>query len=115
MKWKYFKEEEVEGLLPDLVFKLDRARELFGSEIVITSGYRNPSKNESAGGVKDSAHTTGKAVDIRISADPFMRCKLAWALGRAGFDRVLFYTRHAHADVDKDKPTPIFIDGGESH
>lgn len=114
-KYVYFTDAEVEGLLPDICFKLDRARELFGSPLVITSGYRDPNHNDSVGGVKDSAHTSGKAVDIRLSADPFMQKKLAWALGRSGFDRVIFYTRHVHVDVDKEKPFPICIDGGESH
>ena len=114
-KFKYFQDSEIVGLVEDLVFKLDRAREFYGSPIVITSGYRDPSKNESVGGVKDSAHTKGFAVDIRLSQDPFIRSKMAWALGRAGFERVLFYDRHCHVDVDRDKPKPIFLDGGKSH
>lgn len=113
-RWIYFSEEESKGLIDDLMFKLDRAREYFGHPIVITSGYRDPSKNDEVGGVKDSAHTTGKAVDIRIPKDQQMRDKLLWALGRAGFDRVGAYNLHAHVDVDKDKPTPAFW-SGESH
>jgi len=103
---KYFSPEEIKGLVVDIVFKLDRARELFGSPIVITSGYRDPSHNADVGGVKDSSHTTGKAVDIRAPLDQQMREKLCWALGASGFRRIGIYDRHLHLDVDGDKPTP---------
>jgi len=113
-QWKYFTPAESEGLTDDLMYKLDRAREYYGHAIVITSGYRDPIKNESIGGVKNSSHTTGEAVDIRIPLDREMRDKLLWALGRAGFDRVGAYNLHAHVDVDKSKPIPAFW-SGESH
>lgn len=114
--WKYFTDQETRGLVPDLVFKLDRARELFNAPIIITSGYRDPSKNEEVGGVKDSAHTQGKAVDIRC-ADIDMQKKLIWALAVAGFRRCGAYDRHVHVDVcgeDDKKPTPCFW-AGRSH
>ena len=113
-RWKYFEDHEVKNLVEDLVFKLDRARELFGAPIVITSGYRPPSHNATVGGVKDSAHQTGKAVDIRC-ADSELQKKLCWALGAAGFRRIGVYSGHVHADVDDlDKPTPAFWFGGPS-
>lgn len=110
-KWQYFADEEVKGLFPDLVYKLDRARALYGAAIIITSGYRDPNQNEQVGGVQDSAHTTGKAVDIRAPGDAGMREKLSWALGAAGFRRVGAYDLHFHVDVDADKPTPAWWTG----
>lgn len=107
MAWKYFTQEEVKGLLDDLVYKLERARELFGHPIVITSGYRDPEHNDLIGGVKDSAHTKGMAVDIRC-ADNDMQKRLIWALCIAGFRRIEAGTRHIHADIDHTKPTPAF-------
>lgn len=112
-KWKNFSDAELKGLTDDICFKLDRARSLFGAPIVITSGYRDPVKNAQAGGVKDSAHETGKAVDIRC-ADQEMQKKLIWALCIAGFKRIGAYDKHIHADVDLDKPNPVFW-SGESH
>lgn len=113
MPWKYFKDEEVAGLIPDVIYKLDRARELFGAPILITSGFRDATKNDNAGGVKDSAHTKGMAVDIRC-ADQDMQKRLIWALCLAGFRRLGAYDRHIHVDVDDDKPSPAFW-GGKSH
>lgn len=112
--YKWFTDEEVAGLMPDICFKLDRARELFGAAIIITSGYRDPEHNESAGGVKDSAHTTGMAVDIRCN-DSELQKKLIWALCCAGFRRIGVYDRHIHADVRKDDGvSPMAFWTGES-
>lgn len=112
-KWRYFSDRESLGLINDLMFKLERARELFGAPLIITSGYRSPEHNHAAGGVESSAHTKGMAVDLRC-ADISMQKRLCWALGAAGFRRVITYTKHIHADVDPDKTSPYFGDGGES-
>lgn len=112
-KWKYFSDKEVYGLIDDLCFKLDRARELFGAPIIITSGYRTPQQNEQVGGVQDSSHTTGRAVDIRC-ADPEMQKRLIWSLTIAGFRRMGAYDKHIHVDVDVTKPNPAFW-VGKSH
>ncbi len=109
-KYKFFTDDEIKGLIPDLCYKLVRARELFGAPIIITSGFRDPSSNQTAGGVKDSAHETGKAIDIRC-ADIDMQKRLIWALVIAGFRRIGAYDRHVHADVDDSKPTPSFWSG----
>jgi zinc D-Ala-D-Ala carboxypeptidase len=110
MKWKHFTDEESFGLKDDLMHRLDRARDLFGFPLVITSGYRDPAHNQSAGGVQDSAHTTGQAVDLRC-ADSEMQKRLCWALGAAGFHRIGVYSRHVHVDVDASKPMPAYWTG----
>ena len=112
-KFKYFQDSEIVGLVDDLVFKLDRAREFYGSPIVITSGYRSPEHNEKIGGAKKSAHTFGKAVDIRIPQDEFIQKKLAWALGAAGFRRLEICKKHFHVDVMNDEahPNPYVWEG----
>lgn len=112
-QWKYFDEVESFGLTADLMYKLDRARGLFGGPIVITSGYRDPLKNKEVGGVHDSAHEKGMAVDIRC-ADIEMQKRLIWALCVAGFHRIGAYDKHVHADTDGSKPSPAFW-CGESH
>lgn len=112
-KWKYFTDEESEGLTDDICYKRDRAREFFGFPLVQTCGYRSPEHNAEIGGVSDSAHTKGKAIDIKAPQDPFMREKLAWALGAAGFVRVESCPKHFHADTDLDKPNPDFFPGDD--
>lgn len=112
-KWKYFSESEVKGLSAQLVQMLEVAREAAGVPIIITSGYRDPAKNESVGGVKDSAHSTGLAVDIRCPNDVYGK-QVAFGLGQAGFKRAGFYDRHIHVDIDAAKPSPAKW-RGESH
>lgn len=45
--------------------QLDTIREGYGKPIIINSGYRCPELNKAVGGVADSYHQKGLAVDIR--------------------------------------------------
>jgi zinc D-Ala-D-Ala carboxypeptidase len=47
--------------------KLDTLRSRYGKPIVLSSAYRCPKHNESQGGVIDSPHTQGIAVDILVN------------------------------------------------
>lgn len=112
-KYVYFTDLETDKMVPDICFKLDRARELFGAPVEMTCGYRSPEHNAEIGGVSDSAHTKGMAADIKAPQDPFMRIKLAWALGAAGFRRLEIAPHHYHIDVstDANKPSPCVWEG----
>lgn len=107
---KYFKDSEINGLHPKLVEMLDIAREIAGVPIVITSGYRTPEYNSIVGGVEDSSHTAGLAVDIRCPNDQYGK-QVAFGLGQAGFRRAGFYDRHVHVDIDSSKPVPAIWQG----
>lgn len=48
-----------------LAFYLDYVRTRFSKPITITSAYRSPALNSAVGGVKNSKHLQGLAVDIR--------------------------------------------------
>ena len=110
-KWKYFTDEETAGMVDDICFKLDRARELYGDAIVLTCGYRSPAKNAEIGGVADSAHLKGEAADLEAPQGGFQREKMVWAFGAAGFRRVESAPLHFHVDIDDTKPTPCFFPG----
>lgn len=110
-KWKYFTDLESIGLTDDFCFKRDRARELYGFPIEQTCGYRTQEHNAEIGGVADSAHTKGMAGDFKAPKDPFMREKMAWAFGAAGFRRVESAPGHFHVDTDSSKPSPAFFQG----
>jgi uncharacterized protein YcbK (DUF882 family) len=77
-KVKYFNYSEFDspdvqgsGQLMDktLLEMLDEVREIVGEPIIITSGFRTPAHNESAGGVESSSHLKGLAG--RHSYSPF--------------------------------------------
>ena len=45
--------------------KCDALRELYGKPLVVASGIRTPERNKQVGGVKNSSHLLGYAVDWR--------------------------------------------------
>lgn len=91
-----------------LVFMLDVARSLAGVPFNISSGYRCKKHNKQVGGVKNSAHLTGLAVDIEVS-DNVSRLKILRALVIVGFNRIGISKGFIHVDVDKTKPNNIWL------
>lgn len=102
-KWKYFSEQEVEGLEPEFVAKLDMARHEAGVPFKITSGKRSSADNERAMGVEGSAHIKGLAVDLACD-DSSTRFRMVRSLFNSGIERIGVYDRHIHVDVDPEKP-----------
>lgn len=51
--------------------RLNEIRESYGKPIIISSGYRCPELNKAVGGVPNSYHVLGLAVDLRWDADLF--------------------------------------------
>jgi len=75
MKLKHFKLEEFAcpccgqvHMNEEFLLKLDDLRDRCRFPFVITSGYRCEKHNAEIGGVKDSAHVKGLAVDIAVSS-----------------------------------------------
>lgn len=94
----------------NLILKLDLARELAETPFVITSGYRCPKHNIEVGGVNDSAHIHGLAVDIAV-ADNIARLNILRGLIIAGFRRIGIGKDFIHADIDKTKPNNLWLYG----
>lgn len=103
---KYFKESEFKRCTPacslqdmnrSTMDKLDAAREIAGIPIVLNSAYRSVDYEKSKGRMGTSAHTLGRAVDIRCNSDE-NRFKLIIALYRAGFTRIGVSKTYIHAD-----------------
>ena len=101
--YRYFSEKEILGLDRELCARLDQARHHANTPFILTSTLRSP---ERALGVENSAHLTGKAVDIRIT-DSTARFKIVRGLILAGFTRIGVYDKHAHADIDESKPQEV--------
>ena len=109
--YKYFKIEEfaspddpTSGNMMDslLLDKLDLARDICGFPLIINSGYRSIEHNKKVGGVANSSHLLGLAVDIHCT-DSRKRFMLLDALLVAGFDRVGLADTYIHVDVDPEK------------
>ena len=54
---------------PALVAIADQVRGHFGAEAIVTSGVRCATHNSNVGGVSNSRHLTGKAMDFRIKGE----------------------------------------------
>ena len=86
--------------------KLAQARKIAAVGFKITSGYRSPEHNEKVGGVPNSSHTLGHAVDIYA---PTSRQKyiIINALLQAGFDRIGVAKNFIHVDDDPSKDEDV--------
>lgn len=122
MSYKFFSDEEVKGLDPELVSKLETARHVAGVPFVITSGRRTADQNSVLkGAVADSSHITGKAVDLAVGGDReyFLMMKGLYA---AGFRRIGQYMNssgddviHLHVDVDETKDQDVLFSKKEQN
>lgn len=110
MEVAYFSGEEIKGLQTRLIAMLNIARRAAGVPFVITSGFRDPSRNLDVGGVRDSAHEKGLAVDIRLGEGD-VPLRIVYGLGRAGFKRIGLYDKHIHVDCDDSKPQDVIWSG----
>lgn len=91
-------------------------RDDWGRPVKITSGYRCERLNKAVNGVKSSAHTKGKAVDISISGlKPEDVIKMVETLIANGAKRVGLGWSFIHVDNDYKKPTPsVFLYGSKT-
>jgi uncharacterized protein YcbK (DUF882 family) len=116
-KIKFFNKKEFNcsccgksSISANLILKLDLARELAETPFVITSAYRCSKHNKEVGGVKNSAHVKGLAVDIAIP-DNIARLNILRGLIIAGFRRIGIGKDFIHADIDKSKPNNLWLYG----
>lgn len=105
-KYKYFSEKEIVGLKHELVQMLDKAREIAGIPFKINSGFRTKEQNKNVGGVEDSAHLSGLAVDIHCPSDG-ARWKIINSLQKVGFTRIGIAETFVHCDIDKTKAQEV--------
>ena len=89
--------------------KCDALREAYGKPLVVASGYRTPERNAQVGGVKNSSHLLGYAVDWKNISDEEMIAFLdaAW---NVGFRRFGVMATSIHTDDDPTKTSPALWD-----
>lgn len=105
--------DKIDPLLIDL---LQKARDIHGMSMTITSGCRCKTHNKKVGGMPDSAHLPSpkdglcKAADIACSSGYQMFSQVV-ALLNAGFKRIgiNFQKNFVHVDVDETKPQNVIF------
>lgn len=123
MEMKFFKLEEFSAkdangqripgtggnMRASTLVKCDVLRELYGKPLIVASGYRTPERNAQVGGVKNSSHLQGYAVDWKNISDEEMIAFLdaAWD---AGWRRFGIMATSIHTDDDPTKTSPAIWD-----
>ena len=124
MDLKYFSKEAdplIEGLEGSILRLIDDARGKAGVPFRITSGRRSPDSNSGQkDSVKNSAHLTGRAVDLDCRDSHRLWCMI-FGLMNVGARRIGVYVtrcednpnrlipRHIHVDDDPDKPQEVLF------
>ena len=86
----------------DFVCLLDKARDLAGIPFKITSGFRSKEHNKKVGGIENSSHLRGLAVDI-YTPDSKSRFLIIDSLLRVGLTRIGVGRNFIHVDADTSK------------
>lgn len=99
--YKWFKPNEIISLDPELVYWLDKAREMAGVPFVITSGFRTKEQNTKAKGVTNSLHMTGQAVDLRIKNNEHL-ARIVYGLLSYNCFEIVIEKTHVHVEYPSD-------------
>ncbi|MDZ7601219.1 MAG: D-Ala-D-Ala carboxypeptidase family metallohydrolase [Hoeflea sp.] len=91
---------EVACFKPELVRVLKAVERHYGRPLVVTSGYRSPKHNRSAGGASGSRHTSCEAADIQIDGvSKWQLAKYLRSMPNRGGVGTYCHTESVHIDV----------------
>ena len=115
---KYFQAAEFKRCSPSCTIEqmdagflclLDRVREAAGIPLVLNCAYRSVAHEKAQGRSGNSAHTRGKAVDIRCNASA-TRYKIVAAALSCGIRRIGIGRTFVHLDNDDTLPQGVMWD-----
>lgn len=91
---------DVACLKPRLVRVLKTVERHYGKPVVITSGFRSPSRNRKIGGARNSRHTSCEAADIQVAGvSKWELAKYLRAMPGRGGVGTYCHTRSVHVDI----------------
>ena len=84
--------------------KLKEIESAFGTRLNVTSGYRDPQRNQNVGGAGNSAHLRGNAVDIKFDGGVAETLKLIEIASKAGIGGIGVYRPGSvHLDTESKR------------
>ena len=92
---------------PEIAKILASAETTLGITIKVNSGYRTAEHNKEVGGVPNSSHLKGLAVDVAMPRNGWR--PLVRVLRSLGVKRIGIYKNHIHFDVDDSKPNATWL------
>lgn len=114
---KYFSASEFKKCIPSCSIEdmdgaflslLDRVREKANIPLVLNCAYRSKEYDKSKGRSGNSAHTRGKAVDIRCATST-NRIKIVKAALDCGIRRIGIGKNFIHIDADESLPQDVMF------
>jgi hypothetical protein len=88
----------------DIAQKVQKIESAFGKKLTVTSGFRDPHRNATAGGARNSAHTRANAVDIQFQGNEEDTNKLIEVASAAGIGGIGVYRPGwVHLDVESKR------------
>ena len=90
----------------DLIITVQDLRRKLGRPVIITSAYRCEEYNAQIGGVPNSAHTLGLALDIAVPNSQMRKYVLEHLIMR-GISRIGIAKDFIHFDIDVTKPQDV--------
>lgn len=114
---KYFKESEFQKCVPACSLQdmdqrfmqtLDALRAQSGIPLVLNCAYRSAAWDRSKGRSGNSAHTRGKAADIRCNSSD-TRMKIVKAALQLGIKRIGIGKNFVHVDTDTTLPQNVIF------
>jgi hypothetical protein len=93
-------------MVPEFLEKLQWARTLSDCPYGLSSACRCKDHNRDVGGLDNSSHLNGLAVDIK-TPNARIRFQVLYGLIKAGFTRIGIYKSFIHVDGDESKPQKV--------
>jgi len=118
----HFKKDEFlrpELLRPNMIHMLDDLRRFYGSQLVVSSSWRDADRNAQVGGASDSSHVAAyspdglySGIDLTTPANVFTKHEyylIDKAAHAVGFKRIGFYKdfKHVHLDAEDRLPQEV--------
>lgn len=96
--------DSLDNMLELIVHCLQPIRDKIGKPMIITSGYRNAKVNKLVGGVDNSQHCTGQAVDFTIPGETISGIIFKIQTMGIEFDQLINeYDKWVHISYNKGK------------